>query len=71
MVSLCVVVVVDRFYIVLFSALEQTHCVCACVRACVRACVCVCVCVFVCVCVCVCVCVVTYSLCTQFDVSLL
>ena len=50
--------IVDRFYIALFSAVEQTHCarmwfyttgvcvcVCACVRACVRACVygvCVC-----------------------------
>ena len=34
-----VVVVVDRFYIALFSALEQCHCVCACVcaRVCVRA----------------------------------
>ena len=33
------VVVVDRFYIALFSALGQTHCACMCV------CVCVCVCV--------------------------
>ena len=49
------------FFIVLFSALGQTHCVshvltfqvharllcvCVCVRACVRACVCACMCVY-------------------------
>ena len=48
-VCVCVCVVVDRFYIALFSALEQTHCARMCARA--RVCVCVRVCLRVCECV--------------------
>ena len=55
-----IIIIIHSFYIVLFSALKQTHCACACVW-----CVCVYVCVFVCqwvgvfcvsVCMCLCVC---------------